>query len=294
MMRIALGTWALAGVFAGAATGCTRSPDPGAQVPPRTQAATPASAIEPRHPAIRRADPPGPATAGMVWVPGGEFWMGCEGCGMSDALPVHLVSVDGFWMDRTPVTNAAFEAFVRATVYVTVAERRPDPADFPGVPKDKLVPGSVLFTPPSAPVPLDDYSRWWRYVPGANWRHPDGPGSTLRNRETHPVVHVAWVDAVAYATWSGKRLPTEAEFEFAARGGLDRNMYAWGNDLTPGGRLPANIFEGHFPDSDSRADGYSGTSPVTAFPPNGYGLYDVGGNVWHGVPTGTGPTTTGH
>jgi formylglycine-generating enzyme required for sulfatase activity len=199
---------------------------------------------------------------------------------MPDALPVHLVSVAGFWMDTTPVTNEAFARFVKATGYVTVAERAPDPRDFPGVPREKLVPGSLVFTPPSRPVPLDDFSLWWRYVAGATWRNPDGPGSTLEGREKHPVVHVAWEDAAAYAKWSGMRLPTEAEFEFAARGGLDRNLYPWGNDLKPGGRLPANIFEGHFPDMNSRTDGYAGTSPVTAFPANGYGLYDTGGNVW--------------
>jgi formylglycine-generating enzyme required for sulfatase activity len=231
-------------------------------------------------PAINKAPAPGPAPAGMVWIPGGEFWMGCENCGMPDALPVHLVWVAGFWMDSTPITNQQFAAYVKATGYVTVAERRPNPAEFPGVPLDSLVPGSVVFTPPSQPVPLDDYSRWWRYAPGASWRHPDGPSSNLAGRDRHPVVHIAWEDAAAYARWAGKRLPTEAEFEFAARGGLDRNMYAWGNELKPGGKLPANIFEGHFPDRDERTDGYAGTSPVTAFPPNGYGLYDIGGNVW--------------
>jgi formylglycine-generating enzyme len=199
---------------------------------------------------------------------------------MPDALPVHLVSVAGFWMDRTPVTNREFAAFVTASGYVTVAERAPDAKDFPDVPADRLVPGSALFTRPSHPVPLDDYSAWWRYAPGANWRHPDGPASTLRDREDHPVVHIAYADAAAYAAWAGKRLPTEAEFEFAARGGLDRNLYSWGNELKPHGRTPANIFEGHFPDADNAADGYSGTSPVSAFPPNGYGLYDMGGNVW--------------
>jgi formylglycine-generating enzyme required for sulfatase activity len=216
----------------------------------------------------------------MAWVPGGEFWMGCENCGMPDALPVHLVSIDGFWMDATPVTNEQFDRFVTATGYVTVAERTPDPRDFPGVPPDELQPGSIVFTPPAHPVPLDDYSRWWSYVPGANWRHPDGRASDLKRRERHPVVHVGWADASAYATWAGKRLPTEAEFEFAARGGLDRNLYSWGNELKPGGRVPANIWEGRFPDVNSLEDGYFTTSPVTAFPPNRYGLYDVGGNVW--------------
>ena len=216
----------------------------------------------------------------MVWIPGGDFWMGCENCGMPDALPVHLVSVAGFWMDATPVTNAEFEAFVRATKYVTVAERQPDPKDFPGVPRDKIVPGSVVFTPPAHPVSLADFSQWWSYVPGADWRHPDGPSSSLKGLERHPVVHVAWEDAAAYATWAGKRLPTEAEFEFAARGGLDRHRYPWGNELKPEGRVPANIWEGRFPDVNSRADGYFKTSPVTAFPANRYGLHDVGGNVW--------------
>jgi formylglycine-generating enzyme required for sulfatase activity len=231
-------------------------------------------------PSINSSRPPAAAPAGMVWIPGGTFWMGCGDCGMPDALPVHLVSVSGFWMDSTPVTNAEFEKFVVATKYVTVAERKPDPADFPGVPADKLVPGAVVFTPPAHPVSLEDFSQWWSYVPGANWRHPEGPSSTLTEKAGHPVIHIAWADAVAYADWAGKRLPTEAEFEFAARGGLDRNLYPWGNQLKPEGRVPANIWEGHFPDANNRADGYFRTSPVTAFPANAYGLYDVGGNVW--------------
>jgi formylglycine-generating enzyme len=231
-------------------------------------------------PAISTAPAPGPTPAGMVWIPGGEFWMGCANCGMPDALPLHLVALAGFWMDSAPVTNREFGAFVKATGYVTVAERRPDPKDFPGVPVDKLLPGSAVFTPPPGPVPLDDYSRWWRYVPGAKWRRPASPASSLAGRDRHPVVHIAWEDANAFAAWAGKRLPTEAEFEFAARGGLDRHMYPWGNELEPGGKRQANIFDGHFPDSDGGADGYAGTSPVTAFPANGYGLYDMGGNVW--------------
>jgi formylglycine-generating enzyme len=266
------------------AAACTRSTPQPAQQPVSSHAghqpASTAPGDSPAAPSINRRDAPGPAPRGMVWVPGGEFWMGCENCGMPDALPVHRVSVAGFWMDSTPVTNDEFAAFVRATRYLSVAERRPDPKEFPGVPLDKLVPGSALFTPPPGPVPLDDFTRWWRYAPGTNWRHPEGPSSTLHDRGTHPVVHVAWEDVAAYAKWTGKRVPTEAEFEFAARGGLDRNLYSWGNELTPGGRVPANIFEGHFPDADSRADGYAGTSPVTAFPANGYGLYDMGGNVW--------------
>jgi len=223
---------------------------------------------------------PAPAPAGMVWIAGGTFWMGCDGCEMPDALPVHRVSVDGFWMDRTPVTNAEFERFVKATGFVTVAERELNPRDFPGVSPDKLVPGSAVFHATSQPVPLDNPLQWWRYTPGASWRYPEGPGSSIRDRADHPVVHIALEDALAYAQWVGKRLPTEAEFEFAARGGLDRNLYPWGNELTPRGKAMANTWQGHFPARDRGEDGYFGTSPVTAFPSNGFGLYDMGGNVW--------------
>lgn len=216
----------------------------------------------------------------MVWIPGGTFWMGCEGCGMPDALPVHLVEVDGFWMDRTPVTNAEFARFVKASGYVTVAERPLNANDYPGVPTDMLVPGSAVFAPTSSPVPLDNPLQWWRYTPGANWKHPEGPASDLRTRADHPVVHVAFEDVLAYAKWIGKEIPTEAEFEFAARGGLDRNLYPWGNELTPGNTPAANIWQGTFPARDRGEDGYAGTSPVTAFPPNGFGLHDTGGNVW--------------
>jgi sulfatase modifying factor 1 len=231
-------------------------------------------------PPIGRAPAPGPAPAGMVWIPGGEFWMGCEMCGMPDAEPLHLVAVNGFWMDATPVTNEQFARFVRDTRYITVAERRPRAEDLPGVPADKLQAGSVVFTPPAHPVALDDYSRWWSYIAGANWKHPEGPSSDLTGRERHPVVHVAWEDVEAYAAWAGKRLPTEAEFEFAARGGLDRKLYAWGDEFKPRGKTPANIWQGHFPDVNSGEDGYPGTSPVDAFAANGYGLRDMGGNVW--------------
>jgi formylglycine-generating enzyme len=224
--------------------------------------------------------PRAPAPANMVWIAGGTFWMGCEGCGMPDALPVHHVAVDGFWMDRTPVTNAEFERFVDATGYTTVAERQPDAKDFPGVPRDKLVPGSAVFHATSHSVLLDNPLQWWQYAGGASWRHPEGPGSGVQDRSDHPVVHIAFDDALAYAQWMGKRLPTEAEFELAARGGLDRNLYPWGNELTPGGRAVANTWQGQFPVKDRGEDGYTGTSPVTAFPPNGFGLYDVGGNVW--------------
>jgi sulfatase modifying factor 1 len=225
---------------------------------------------------------PAPATApdGMVWIPGGTFWMGCDDCDMPDTEPVHLVLVDGFWMDRTPVTNAEFAQFVKATGYLTVAERKPDPKDYPGVDPSKLVAGSAVFTPPANDVALDDITQWWGYVPGANWKRPEGPDTTIAGREEHPVVHIAWGDAMAYAKWAGKRLPTEAEFEFAARGGLDRNRYAWGNDLKPGGAWAANIWQGRFPSNNFGEDGYVRTSPVTAFPANGFGLYDVGGNVW--------------
>ena len=234
-------------------------------------------------PAIRvnAAPPPGPSPDGMVWIPGGTFWMGCEGCGMPDALPTHVVSVAGFWMDRTPVTNVEFARFVNETGYVTVAERPLDPREFPGVPADALVPGSAVFRATASAVPLDNPLRWWRYIPGASWKHPEGAASSMNDRGNHPVVHVTFEDVLAYAKWAGKRLPTEAEFEFAARGGLDRQMYPWGNELHPGGKAVANIWQGRFPERDRAEDGYAGTSPVTAFPPNGFGLYDVGGNVWH-------------
>ncbi|MEK6301409.1 MAG: formylglycine-generating enzyme family protein [Acidobacteriota bacterium] len=226
------------------------------------------------------ATPPGPAPDGMVWIPGGTFWMGCDDCEMPDTQPVHLVIVDGFWMDTIPVTNSYFEHFVKATGYLTIAERQPDPKDYPGADPKDVVPGSAVFSPASQDVPLDDYTRWWRYVPGASWKHPEGPESTTEGRENHPVVQIAWEDAVAYAKWAGKRLPTEAEFEFAARAGLDRNRYAWGNELKPDGKWAANIWQGRFPMSNTGDDGFERTSPVEAFPPNGFGLYDVGGNVW--------------
>ena len=206
--------------------------------------------------------------------------MGCDDCDMPDAGPVHLVAVDGYWMDKTPVTNAQFAEFVKATGYITIAEQKPDPKDYPGIDPDKLEAGSAVFTSPARDVRLDDLTQWWNYVAGASWRHPEGPGTTTEGRENHPVVHIAWPDALAYAKWAGKRLPTEAEFEFGARGGLDRDRYAWGDDLKPGGKWAANIWQGRFPTTNLIEDGYSGTSPVTAFPPNGFGLYDVGGNVW--------------
>ena len=229
---------------------------------------------------INTTPAPGQAPEGMVWVPGGTFWMGCEGCGMPDALPAHLVEVDGFWMDLAPVTNRQFARFVNQTGYVTVAERPLDPAQYPGVPREKLVSGSAVFTPTATPVALDNPLQWWRYTAGASWKHPEGPGSSIDGRGDHPVVHVAYDDALAYAKWAGGRLPTEAEFEFAARGGLDRHRYPWGNEMTPGGKAAANTWQGQFPARDRGEDGHLGTSPVTAFPRNGFGLYDMGGNVW--------------
>jgi formylglycine-generating enzyme required for sulfatase activity len=229
---------------------------------------------------INSPTPPGSAPDGMVWIPGGTFWMGCDDCEMPDTQPVHLVTVDGFWMDTTPVTNAEFARFVKVTGYLTIAERKPDAKDYPGVDPSKLVAGSAVFSPPSNDVPLTDITQWWKYVPGASWKHPEGPGSSIEGRENHPAVQIAWEDAAEYAKWAAKRLPTEAEFEFAARGGLDRSRYAWGDELKPGGQWAANIFQGVFPSRDRGEDGYVRTSPVTAFNSNGFGLYDVGGNVW--------------
>ena len=234
-----------------------------------------------------------PATlpAGMVYIPGGEFSMGSLDptemfCGgdkpMDDARPLHRVYLDGFFMDATEVTNEEFDRFVQATGYVTVAERKPTREEFPGVPEEKLVAGSAVFSPAPRPVPLDDHYQWWSYVAGVNWRHPDGPSSDLKGREKFPVVHVAYEDAAAYAKWAGKRLPTEAEFEFAARGGLTGKPYPWGDDLKPEGKWPANIYQGKFPvkGGDAGEDGFKGVAPVGRFKSNGYGLFDVGGNVW--------------
>jgi formylglycine-generating enzyme len=221
------------------------------------------------------------ASAGMIWIPGGSFWMGTNH--MEDAQPVHQVEVKGFWMDRTDVTNEEFAQFVSATGYVTIAERPLDPKEFPNLAPDELTPGAVVFTPPSSPVPLDQPLAWWRFVRGANWRHPEGPDSDLRGKEKYPVVQIAWPDTVAYAKWAGKRLPTEAEWEFAARGGRDRQDYPWGNELNPKGKWMANTFQGHFPDKNTSEDGYAGIAPVASFPPNDFGLYDMSGNVWQWV-----------
>lgn len=199
---------------------------------------------------------------------------------MADARPIHRVYVDGFWMDKTDVTNEQFAKFVKATGYVTVAERKPRAEDFPGAPPENLVAGSIVFAPPDRPVALNNHYQWWTYVPGANWRHPLGPNSNIKGREKYPVVQIAYEDAVAYAQWAGKRLPTEAEWEFAARGGLSGNLYAWGNDFHPNGKWMANTYQGSFPSRDDGEDGYSGISPVAQFPGNGYGLYDMSGDVW--------------
>ena len=231
----------------------------------------------------------GEAPAGMVWIPGGEFSMGIADPtdlpqggreSMTDARPIHRVQVDGFWMAKTPVTNAEFARFVKETDYVTVAERIPAADDFPGVPEEILVPGSLVFSDPREVEGLRDYRQWWRWVPGAQWRHPKGPGSTIEGMDTYPVVHVAWADAVAYAEWAGGRLPTEAEWEFAVRGGLTGKPYPWGADLRPEGEWAANIWQGLFPTGNSAEDGHAGLAPVALYSPNGYGLYDMAGNVW--------------
>lgn len=216
---------------------------------------------------------------GMAWIPGGVFLMGSEAF-YREERPVHSEAVEAFWMDTSPVTNAAFLRFVDATGYVTFSERPPSPEMYPDAAAECLVPGSLVFVKPQRPVSLRDNRVWWEYRPGANWRQPSGPGSSIEGKASHPVVHVTYEDARAYATWAKKDLPTEAEWEFAARGGLDGATYPWGNESNPGGMFMANTWQGHFPYDDSAEDGYEGTSPVSSFPANGYGLYDVVGNVW--------------
>jgi len=235
------------------------------------------------------ADAPAKAPDGMVWIPGGEFSMGANDppdmnvVGMKatlDARPIHRVYVDGFFMDKTDVTNAQFAAFVRATGYVTIAERTPTVEEFPGAPPENLFAGSVVFLPPNHPVPLDNQFRWWSYVRNANWRHPLGPHSDIRGKDNYPVVHIAYPDAEAFAKWAGKRLPTEAEWEFAARGGSAGKPFVWCDKFRPHNKWMANTHQGHFPIDDTGEDGFVGIAPVAQYPANGYGLYDMAGNVW--------------
>jgi formylglycine-generating enzyme len=216
----------------------------------------------------------------MAWIPEGMFQMGSNDHYAEEA-PVHPVTVSGFWMDRFTVTNMQFQRFVEATKYETVAERELEPADYPGADPELLVPGSLVFAKPAhRVVNLGNWRQWWRYVPGASWRHPEGPTSDLRGRARHPVVHVAYEDVEAYARWIGKQLPTEAEWERAARAGLEGKEFCWGEELHPEGRVMANTWQGEFPWQNDATDGFEGTSPVGSFPPNGYGLYDMAGNVW--------------
>jgi formylglycine-generating enzyme len=216
---------------------------------------------------------------GMAWVPGSSFLMGSDNF-YPEERPVHEVAVASFWMDLHPVTNAEFRRFVKATGYVTFAERAPVAADYPDADPDLLVPGSLVFRKTSGPVDLNDHRNWWTWTPGARWRHPEGPGSTLHGRDRHPVTQVAYRDAEAYAAWAGKDLPTEAEWEFAARGGSEGKIFPWGDEFAPKGKMMANTWQGEFPWQNLGTDGFEGTSPVKTFPPNGYGLFDVVGNVW--------------
>ena len=215
----------------------------------------------------------------MVWIPGGIFRMGSDGHYPEEA-PIHQVTVDGFWMDRTPVTNRQFKVFTKATDHVTFAEIPPDPKDYPGALPHMLYAGSLVFNPPAYVSNLRDWGQWWTFLKGSSWRHPYGRKSNIRGLDDHPVVHVTFADALAYANWAGKELPTEAEWEFAARGGLDGAEFAWGDEFAPDGRQMANTWQGNFPHENLCLDGYERTSPVRAFPPNGFGLQDTIGNVW--------------
>jgi formylglycine-generating enzyme required for sulfatase activity len=255
-------------------------------------------ADDPAEPKINPRTPPGPAPEGMVWVPGGEFWMGgprelrdcqdpavCRLCNLGmECFPIHKVTVSGFWMDQFEVTNEQFAHFVDATGYVTVAEKPVSEREAPDALPEERRPCSLVFRPPG---PNESYDLakhdWWNKASlcyGACWKQPEGPGSTIRGRENHPVVHICWYDAAAYCKWAGKRLPTEAEWEFAARGGLDRRKYPWGDELKPGGKCMANFWQGKFPVENTKEDGYERTAPAGSYPPNGYGLHDMAGNVW--------------
>ena len=231
---------------------------------------------------INANKPPDPAPEGMAWIPGGWFWMGSEDEDFPDSKPVHLVYVDGFWMDKTEVTNEEYARFVKAAGYVTVAEKQADPKDFPGIPAKNLKPFSIVFKQlgPNDMFDLKSHQGWWDIGYGASWKHPEGPKSDLKGREKHPVVHICWLDAMAYCKWAKKRLRTEAEWEFAARGGLDRKKHCWGDELTPNKKWQCNIWQGNFPIKNTKEDGFERTAPVGSFPANGYGLFDMAGNAW--------------
>ena len=238
---------------------------------------------------VKITAPDSSSKKGMVWIPGGKFLMGAsDDQARQDEYPQHNVQVPGFWMDATEVTNLQFAEFVKATGYITTAERKPDWEELkkqvpPGTPKPAdslLVAASLVFTPPSSPVPLTDASIWWRWVTGASWKHPEGPSSTVEGKGNYPVVQVSWDDAMAYAKWAGKRLPTEAEWEFAARAGFSNQPYTWGSEGVDNGKQKANIWQGRFPDINKAEDGYKGAAPVKSFESNRYGLYDMAGNVW--------------
>ena len=280
----------IAVVLCAALPACTNreSPDPDLPTPTAPAIATDDNAAgeSASHPIV---NPPSAAPPGMVWIPGGEFTMGSDHpLGRDDELPMHRVRVDGFWIDPTEVTNRQFREFVEATGYVTTAEVAPDLEEImsqqpPGTPPPDpalLVPGSMVFNPPEESVRLDDIRQWWFWTPGACWRHPEGPGSDIDGREDHPVVQVSWFDTIAYCEWAGKRLPTEAEWEFAARGGLEQQPFTWGDAPLSETQPQTNIFQGEFPNRNTRADGFERTAPVKSFPPNGYGLFDMAGNVW--------------
>jgi formylglycine-generating enzyme len=289
-LRLIVGIIVLFLGIAGWKTVATRSPNADSIV----AAATPVPLPPTTNfiPTIPNTTPaPDSAPEGMAWIPGGEFSMGVQNApdmnevGMqatTDSQPIHRAYVDGFWMDKTDVTNEEFAKFAKSTGYVTVAERKPRAEDFPGAPPENLVAGSVVFSPPDHAVPLNDHFQWWAYVKGANWRHPFGPGSNIKGKDKYPVVHVAYEDALAYATWAGKRLPTEAEWEFAARGGLSGKPFVWGDQFRPNGKWMANTYQGRFPVkcTDKGEDGYVGIAPVAQYPANGYGLFDMAGNVW--------------